>query len=337
MKAMVLRAPNDVALEAVAEPKPGPNQVLVRVSHSGICGTDLKIYHGAIPVSYPRIMGHETVGVVVEGGDDRIRNGQRVIADPCLFCGVCHACRAGRTSLCPNGGLVGRDSNGGFAEYLIAPRSQLFPLPDAIDSQTAPLIQVLTTCLHGQRMLNIFPSQSVVVMGLGVGGQLHVQLAKARGAHPVIGITRSAWKRRLAEQLGADITLSGGPDAIQGVLDATGGRGADVVIESTGMVRSLSDAITMASLGGTLLLFGIVTASDGALPLYQLYFKEITIVNGRAAKGEDFPASIDLVARGAVKLEPLVTHTLPFTELESALQLVGSDAGDRMKIILQNN
>jgi len=173
-------------------------------------------------------------------------------------------------------------------------------------------------------------------MGLGVGGQLHVQLAKARGAHPVIGITRSPWKRRLAEQLGADITLAGGPDAIQGVLDATEGRGADVVIESTGIMKSISDAITMASLGGTLLLFGIVTASDGALPLYQLYFKEITIVNGRAAKGEDFPASIDLVARGEVKLEPLVTHTLPLTELETAIQMVGSDAGDRMKIILQN-
>jgi L-iditol 2-dehydrogenase len=335
MKAMVLRAPNDVALEAVPEPKPGHDQVLVRVSHSGICGTDLKIFHGAIPVRYPRIMGHEMVGVLVEGGDDRIRNGQRVIVDPCLYCGVCHACRAGRTSLCPNGGLVGRDSNGGFAEYLIGPRSHIFALPDAIDSRMAPLIQVLTTCLHGQRRLNIFPGQSVVVMGLGVGGQLHVQLAKARGAHPVIGITRSPWKRRLAEQLGADITLPGGPDALQRVLDATGGHGADVVIESTGMVPRIADAISMAALGGTLLLFGIVT-TDGALPLYQLYFKELTIVNGRAAKGEDFPACMDLVAQGAVKLEPLVTHLLPLAELETAIQLVGSDAEDRMKIILQN-
>ncbi len=335
MKAMVLRAPNDLALEAVPEPRPGPNQVLVRVSHSGICGTDLKIFHGAIPVHYPRIMGHEMAGVLIEGGDDRIPNGQRVIVDPCLYCGVCQACRAGRTSLCPNGGLVGRDSNGGFAEYLIAPRSHIFALPAAIDSRMAPLIQVLTTCLHGQRALDIFPGQSVVVMGLGVGGQLHIQLAKARGAHPVIGITRSAWKRRLAEQLGADITLPGGPDALQGVLDRTSGRGADVVIESTGMVPRVADAISMAALGGTILLFGIVT-TDGALPLYQLYFKELTIVNGRAAKGEDFPASIDLVAQGAVKLEPLVTHMLPLAELKTAIQLVGSDADDRMKIILQN-
>jgi L-iditol 2-dehydrogenase len=337
MKAMVLRAPKDVALETVPEPKPGAGEVLVRVSHSGICGTDLKIFHGAIPVHYPRIMGHEMVGVLAAGGDDRIPNGQRVIVDPCLYCGVCHACRAGRTSLCPNGGLVGRDSNGGFAEYLIAPRTHVFALPDAIDSRMAPLIQVLTTCLHGQRMLNMFPGQSAVVMGLGVGGQLHVQLAKARGAYPVIGVTRSPWKRRLAEQLGADITLSGGVEAVKGVMDATGGRGADVVIESTGMMPALADSITMAAPGGTLLMFGIVTKPEGALPLYQLYYKEITVVNGRAAKGEDFPASIDLVARGAVKLEPLVTHTLPLAELEAALDMVGSDAGDRMKVILQNN
>ena len=337
MKAMVLRAPNDVGLEAVPDPKPRTGEVLVRVSHSGICGTDLKIYHGGIPVSYPRIMGHEMAGVVMEGGDERIRNGQRVIVDPCLFCGVCHACRAGRTSLCPHGGLVGRDANGGFAEYLIAPRSHVFPLPDAIDSRMAPLIQVLTTCLHGQRALDIFPGQAVVVMGLGVTGQLHIQLAKARGAYPIIGITRSAWKRSLAQQLGADLTLSGGPEGLKGVLEATGGRGADVVIESTGVMPAIADSISMARLGGTLLLFGIVTAPEGALPLYQLYFKELTIVNARAAKGEDFPASIDLVARGAVKLEPLVTHTLPLAELESALQMVGSDAGDRMKIILQNN
>lgn len=336
MKAMVLRAPNEVALETLAEPKRGPNEVLVRVSYSGICGTDLKIYHGAIPVKYPRIMGHEMAGVVVEGGDDGVRDGQRVIVDPCLFCGVCHACRAGRTSCCPNGGLVGRDSNGGFAEYLVAPRSHVFPLPEAISSEMAPLIQVLTTCVHGQRTLNIFPGQAVVVMGLGVTGQLHVQLAKARGAYPVIGITRSEWKRRLAEQLGADLTLPGGADGIQGVLDATSGRGAEVVIESTGVIPALADSITMAGLGGTLLAFGIVTSAEGKLPLYQIYYKELTIVNARAAKGEDFPASIDLAARGAVKLEPLVTHKLPFTELESAMEMVGSEAGDRMKIILQN-
>ncbi|PYR29487.1 MAG: hypothetical protein DMF92_11630 [Acidobacteria bacterium] len=233
MKAMVLRAPGELVLDDVARPGLNASHVLVRVTHSGVCGTDLKIYNGAIPVSYPRIMGHEMVGEVVEAGDSHtFRPGERVIVDPELYCGACFHCRIGQTHLCPNGLLVGRDTNGGFAEYVTAPRSHVFRLPDSIDSRTAPLIQVLTTCLHAQRQVNIFPAESVVVFGLGVTGQLHVQLAKARGA-TVIGITRSAGKRELAEKLGADLTIPGGDGALQQVREATEGRGADLVIETT--------------------------------------------------------------------------------------------------------
>src|SRR4030095_10806855 len=103
---------------------------------------------------------------------------------------------------------------------------RVFALPDSIDSRTAPLIQVLTTCLHAQRQIDIFPGESVVVFGLGVTGQLHVQLAKARGAYPVIGVTRSADKRALAQQLGADLTIPGGEGAIERVRELTNGRGA---------------------------------------------------------------------------------------------------------------
>src|SRR5438309_5805798 len=181
MKAMVLSAPNELALGEVARPAIGEGQVLVRVMYSGICGTDYKIYSGAIPVRYPRIMGHEMIGEVVEAGAGAIvRPGDRVIIDPELYCGACFHCRLGQTHLCPNGMLVGRDTNGGFAEYLNAPASHVFQVPDSIDSRTAPMIQVLTTCLHAQRQIDMFPAESVVVFGLGVTGQLHVQLAKAR-------------------------------------------------------------------------------------------------------------------------------------------------------------
>lgn len=337
MKAMVLTAAADVKLADVDVPSLTPNQVLVRVTHSGICGTDLKIYKGAIPVRYPRIMGHEMIGTVVDGDDDRIRRGDRVIVDPAVFCGACFHCRVGRSNLCPNGVLLGRDADGGFAEYLAVPRSQVFHLPDAIDEQAAPLIQVLTTCLRAQRFVDIFPAQSVVVMGLGVAGQLHVQLAKARGASPVIGVTRSAWKRRLAEELGADMTLSSGPDAVRGIAEVTDGRGADVIIESTGTMSVVAASVSMVRLGGTLLLYGIMTATEGALPFYQLYYKELAIVNSRAAKGEDFPPSIDLVARGVVQLKPLISHVVPLAELGKAIGMLESDADQRMKIILESH
>jgi 2-desacetyl-2-hydroxyethyl bacteriochlorophyllide A dehydrogenase len=337
MKAMVLTAPRELAQDEVARPRLDARHVLVRVTHSGICGTDFKIYSGAIPVTYPRIMGHEMIGEVVEGGDaGGFRPGDRVIVDPELYCGSCFHCRIGQTHLCPKGMLLGRDANGGFAEYVAAPVSHVFHLPDSIDSRTAPLIQVLTTCLHAQRQINIFPAESVVVLGLGVTGQLHVQLAKARGASPVIGITRSAEKRDLAQELGADLTIPGGDGAIEKVKEATDGRGADVIIETTGVVPSLAAAITMARFGGRLLLFGIITAKEGALPFYDLYFKELALINARVAKSEDYPSSIALVERGLIQLDPLVSNVMPLEELKPAIEMLGSDNAQRMKIILEH-
>jgi len=335
MKAMVLKAPGELVLDEVSRPSASGGDVLMRVTHTGICGTDLKIFSGAIPVNYPRIMGHEMIGEVVEGSG-AFRSADRVIVDPELFCGTCFHCRIGQTHLCPNGILLGRDANGGFAEYVTAPADHVFRLPDSIDSRTAPLIQVLTTCLHAQRLANISPGESVVVLGLGVTGQLHVQLAKARGAGRVIGITRSAAKRELAQKLGADLTLVNGDGTIQKVLEATEGRGADLIIDTTGAIPSLSDAIHMARFGGRLLLFGIITATEGALPFYQLYFKELALINARVAKSEDYPESIDLVQRGIVQLEPLISHVMPFQELRTAIGMLSSEVGQRMKIILEH-
>jgi 2-desacetyl-2-hydroxyethyl bacteriochlorophyllide A dehydrogenase len=309
----------------------------VRVTHSGICGTDYKIYSGAIPVTYPRVMGHEMTGEVVDAGDSAaVRAGDRVIVDPELYCGACFHCRIGQTHLCPRGMLVGRDMNGGFAEYLAAPSSHVYPLPESITSRAAPLVQVLTTCLHAQRQIQMFAGESVVVYGLGVTGQLHVQLAKARGANPVIGVTRSADKRALAETLGADLTIPGGDGAIEKVREATEGRGADVVIETTGFVPSVSAAVNMVRSGGRILLFGIITAKEGALPFYDLYFKEIALISARVAKSEDYPGALALVERGQVALEPLISDVMPLEELKAAIGMLGSDSGQRMKIIMDH-
>jgi len=317
---MVLRAPSDLVLDEVARPQPAAGQVLVRITHSGICGTDWKIYSGSIPVTYPRIMGHEMAGEVVAVEADLqgrlgrpLVPGDRVIIDPETYCGTCFHCRIGQTNLCPNGTLIGRDTNGGFADYLMVPASQVFRLPDSIDDRTAPMIQVLTTCLHAQRQVTIFPGDSVVVLGLGVTGQLHVQLAKARGAR-VIGVTRSAEKRAMAEKLGADLT-----------------------IETTGVMRQLADSVHMTRFGGKVLMFGIYTVKEGALPFYDLYFKEISLITARVAKAEDYPASIALVERGQVRLEPLVSDVMPLGELKAAIGMLASDSGQRMKIILDHS
>ena len=328
MRAMVLRAPGDLTLDDVALPQAPSGHVLVRITHSGLCGTDLKIYKGAIPAQYPLIMGHEMVGELAGGG--------RVIIDPVLSCGTCFHCRLGQTNLCPAGGLIGRETNGGFAEYAAVPASQVFRLPDSIESAGAPLIQVATTCLHAQRLAQLSLGESVAVIGLGVSGQLHVQLAKARGAGQVIGISRSQFKNDLARQMGADVAIESGPTALAQVLEATEGRGADVVIECTGVMTSIADAIRMARFGGRIVLFGITSATSGTLPFYDLYFKELTLINNRAATAQDFPVMINLVDRGVVRLEPLVTHRMALEELGTALGMVEDSAEQRLKIILDH-
>jgi len=327
-----------MSLEADDLPVPRPHEsdVLVKMTHSGICGTDYKIYSGAIPVGYPRVMGHEMAGEIADAGAGRLGDGTRVIVDPELYCGACFHCRIGQTHLCPGGMLIGRDTNGGFADYVSAPASHVFPLPDSIDSRDAPLIQVLTTCLHAQRQIDIFPGEAVVVYGLGVTGQLHVQLAKARGANPVIGVTRSADKRALAETLGADFTIPGGEGALERVRELTDGRGADAVIETTGFLPSVASCVHMARSGGRLLLFGIITAKEGALPFYDLYFKELALISARVAKSEDYPAAIALVESGQVRLGPLVSNVFPLAELKDAIGMLGSESGPRMKIILDH-
>ncbi len=260
MKAMLLGAPNKVGLEEVENPTADDGNSVVRITHSGVCGTDLKIFSGGIPANYPLIMGHEMIGEVTQAGDSASpKVGSRVIVDPVLYCGECFHCNIGQTQLCPNGGLIGRDQDGGFAEYVAVPPKNVFAMPDKITNQEAPLIQVLTTVMHAQQMASVSINDTVVVLGLGFGGLLHVQLAKARGAKTIIGITRSKWKREVAESIGADITLEPNDLTKQLVLEATNGIGADLVIESAGKLSVLAQAMDLVRLGGRVLGYGIHT------------------------------------------------------------------------------
>jgi 2-desacetyl-2-hydroxyethyl bacteriochlorophyllide A dehydrogenase len=338
MKTMVLRAPEELVQEDVESPTLREGKTLVRITHSGVCGTDLKIYQGQIPVDYPRIMGHEMIGEVVEVGDAQgVEIGARVIIDPVIYCGRCHHCLTGQQNLCPEGSLMGRDCDGGFSEYMLAPSDAVFPLPDNIPGSCAPLLQVMTTCLHAQRLVQIFPNEAVVVIGLGVSGQLHVQLARARGAYPIIGISGSPVRRSVAEEFGADFTLASGDDVPEKVRALTNGRGADLVIESAGAAATLAQAIDLARLGGRLLLFGIHVEKEAALPLYQFYFKELAIFNSRAAKREDYPACISLVSSGQIELESLISHELPLNKLQTAISMLGERDEQRLKVILNHS
>jgi 2-desacetyl-2-hydroxyethyl bacteriochlorophyllide A dehydrogenase len=340
MLSVVLDGPNQLRLEQRPEPRLGQGEALVAIRSTGICGTDLSIFAGKIPVTHPLVLGHEMVGTVLEmdegaSQEERLQRGDRVLIDPVVYCGTCYQCSKGQVNLCPSGALMGRDRDGGFSNTVAVPVANLHPLPQAISDTAGPLLQVLTTCIHAQRQTALFSGDSVLVMGLGVSGLLHVQLAAARGASPVIGVTRTASKRALAERLGADVTIDpSDPKGHETVLDCTSGRGVDVAIEAVGRGSTLARAIEFTRIGGRLTLFGTITETAPTLPYYQLYYKELMISNPRAAKPEDFPAAIEAVSSGAVELEPLVTDVFPLSRAGEAIAACGS--GPSLKVILDH-
>ena len=340
MMSVVLDAPNELRLEQRPEPQPGPGEALVAIHSTGICGTDLSIVAGKIPVTHPLVLGHEMIGTILDlnGGvppGRRLERGDRVLVDPVVFCGTCYQCSKGQVNLCPNGALMGRDRDGGFSNTVAVPAANLYPVPEEISDTTGPLLQVLTTCMHAERQTTLMPGESALVMGLGVAGLLHLQLAKARGASPLIGVTRTASKRALAERLGADVTIDpSDPRALETVLDCTSGRGVDVAIEAVGRGATLAQAIEFTRIGGRLTLFGTITEPAPSLPYYQLYYKELLISNPRAAKPEDFPAAIDIVSNGPVTLEPLVTGVFPLSRASEAIAATGT--GGSLKVVLDH-
>ena len=314
-------------VDVVDVPAPEPGGVVVRVGQAGLCGTDLKIVRGDIAVSTPRVLGHEVVGHVAQGVAG-FEEGARVLVDPFAACGRCAVCARDRQNLCPNGGLMGRDVDGGLTDLVAVAPQRLHRVPDTIDDAAASLLQVLGTCVHAQNRLPLLPGRSAVVVGLGVSGLLHVGLLRDRGVHPLIGVTRSARKRQLALAMGATIAVHP-DDAAAAVADATDGAGADVVVECAGSASSLAQAIELTAMGGQLLLFGITSRADD-LPLYQLYFKEMDLIGARAARSADYDLAIALVAAGRLDLSPLPTRAYALDDAAEAFRALAD--GESLKI-----
>jgi L-iditol 2-dehydrogenase len=328
-KAAVLIEPGRLDVQDIEEPAPSPGETLIGVRSVGICGTDLKIVSGAITVDLPRIIGHEIVGEVAGPAPDGSPVG-RVLVDPGVACGTCVQCREGRSNICTRGWLLGRDRDGGLRGSMTVPAGNLHQIPDAISDAVAPLLQVLTTCLHAQRMTPIFPGERVVILGMGVTGLLHLQLARLRGA-TVLCSTRSEWKLALARDLGADVTIAS--DAgIDEIIRASDG-GADLVIDSVGSVSTLANAISIARIGGRVMSYGTIAETGGTVPFYDLYYKEITLTNPRASRPEDFPASIQVVSSGGVHLEPLLSHRFGLAQTAEALAMSASP--DSLKVVVE--
>jgi 2-desacetyl-2-hydroxyethyl bacteriochlorophyllide A dehydrogenase len=337
MLCVQVTAPGRLTVGEGPEPD-AAEQALIRVHRVGICGTDLKILKGAVSVDYPRIMGHEMVGEVARPGPEGITtSGQRVLVDPAVSCGRCGSCWAGRTHLCTNGGLLGRDVDGGFATFVAVPESCLVPVPRSLSDASSALLQVLGTCVHALRSVSVFPGDVAAVVGLGVSGLLFVQLLRAQGA-AVVGVTRSPWKREVATGLGA--VASASPEEAEVVVrEMSNGRGAEVVVEAAGSEATFGQAIELARPGGEVVAFGTITDAGGASggqtdpPYYQLYLKELVVHHPRAALPADYRRGVELAESGVLRLDPLVTHRFGLAEAEAAFTAMQDPSS--LKVVMQ--
>ena len=330
MLAAVIERPGAVTVRQVPVPQ-ASGLALVRVGVAGICGTDRKLAAGVFPVTAPRVLGHEMTGwVEVPGPGGAVPAGTPVVVNPAAFCGLCRECRRDLPHLCPRGGLLGRDLDGCFAEYVAVPEALLHPLPAGVSADAAALVQVLSTCVHAQADITVSPDTSAVVIGLGVTGLLHTQLLRARGVRAIAGVTRAAWKRDLGLACGASRVVAPG-DAAAAVAELTGGRGADLVIDSAGTAATPAQAIRLAGLGATVVLFGTARVAAG-LPAYEAYLAELTIRCPRASRPRDFDAAIGLCADGLIDAAPLVTGRFGLPDVARAL--AASEDPAQLKVVL---
>ncbi len=327
----MLRGPSDVEVRRRAASPESAGCGVVRVRASGICGTDVEIYRGHVPVPAGRVLGHEAAGVVeLAPAGSALEPGTPVVVDPTIACGGCPPCLAGLPNLCARGGLLGRELDGVFADEMAVPAANLHPLPETVALEDAPLLQVLATVVHAQEPLGVEPGQLVAVVGLGCTGQLHAQLLASRGAR-VLGVTRSPEKRALASTLACSWTAA--PDQAPAAVEELDPGGADVVVECAGTLEALDLALRLVRPGGTILGYGIQTAGEGRLDLYQLYRKELRLLGSRASRPHDMQAAVALAASGRVRLAPLITHRLPLDAARDALELA---AGAALKVVMEH-
>jgi len=337
VKAAILTSPFNIQVKEIVEPKIGPKEVLVKPMATAICGTDIRIYNGSLKVKLPLIMGHEVAGCVIEVGKEceKIKVGDRVHIYPIIYCGTCYMCKTGKVYLCSSGGLIGRDVNGAFAEYVSVPEYLIYKLPDNISYEEGALAGLVWNVFHAHTRVKISIGDSVAVLGMSAAGLLHVALARISGAYPVIAISRSQWKLELAKKFGADIVINARQtDVLNDVLEATGGRGADIVIESAGTPQTILQSMKLVKPGGIILQFGICAESINNYNAYPIYFKEISIIGTRAMRPLEYEPAMKLLASGRIDVKPLITHKFPLEKIREAFELIDKKPNEVLRALI---
>jgi L-iditol 2-dehydrogenase len=330
MRAAVLHGPRDIRMETRDALAPAAGEAVVRVSASGLCGTDYRIWSGDRPVAYPLIMGHEFIGEVaaVGAGVSTLRPGQRVAVEPNFSCGVCPLCREGNRNLCLSRTAVGIDVNGGFAEQACVPARCCWPAPAGIEPDQLMLAEPLAVVVRAVARGNAVAGESAAVLGVGALGLLAIQVLKAKGLR-VLAVGRVSRREELARALGADgfATTEGG-EATEAARTFSGREGVDLVVETAGTALAVEQSLELARPGGRVVLTGLPHEAS-TVNFFSVVRREISIA-GSMIYQQEFPEAIALLSTGKVRVGDLVTHRFPLERLADAF--VAHRSPDAIKV-----
>ena len=313
-------APGRMELRETATPAPSPGRAVVRVEAVGLCGSDYHIFDGTHPYAvFPQVQGHEFVGTVAAlpgayGGPHAI--GDRVVVDPLRGCGACFPCTRGRPNCCVDVTVMGVQVPGGLADHVSVPVDQLVPAGD-LPARLAVLAEPVAVGLHAVNRGGVVAGDDVVVVGAGPIGLAATLAAADRGARVLVA-DRIAGRLTVAGKAGAERvvdTTTG--DLAAAVAGFTGGAGAAVVIEATGVPALVRLSVDVVAHSGTVVAVGISTA-DVRLKVSDLSRKELNLLGSRNSAGE-FPTAVDLITRRAGVVAEWVTHTFPLSEVPAAI------------------
>ena len=338
MRVAMYYSNRDVRLEELPKPKIGPEELLVKVMACGICGSDVLEWYRIKKA--PLVLGHEATGEIVEVGDGVkfYKIGDRVFISHHVPCGTCHYCLGGHHTACETLHKTNYDP-GGFSEYVRVPRINVergvYLLPEDLSFEDGTFIEPLGCVARGQRLAKIQKGNSVLILGSGISGLLHAQLARARGAERVIATDINEYRLNAAKKFGADAVIHAEGDMPAKMRQLNEGRLADRVIVCTGATSASKQALQSVDRGGTVLFFAVPEPGvDISVPITDFWRNEITMMTSYGAGPGDLKDALKLISERKVNVHEMITHRLSLGETGLGFKLV-ADAGESLKVIIE--
>ncbi len=325
MKAAVYHNLDDIHVEDIPQPKPGPDEIVVEMKACGICGSDLMEWY--LRSRAPLVLGHEPTGVVAEIGRnvEAFKLGDRVFVHHHVACLTCHYCIHGDYTMCEQFGRT-RIYPGGFAEYFKVPAENvlkdMFEIPKNVSFEEATLIEPAACCIRAQNKLSIQTGDTIAIIGAGSSGILHLLLSKMAGASKTIVSDLINYRLKMAEEFGADLAVNPKLENMDEVVKgATEGRGADVVIVTAPVREALADGMKICRRGGTVCLFAPTRPNKYArISPHRLFFSEITVIPSYSTSHVETRIALQLIGSGRIPAKDLITHRFPLSRVSAAFQ-----------------